>query len=274
MSLESIINISCSVVSVIATIIIAIVQIRQGKRMEKFEIRQDKRDEKRYYDEVHTLACKFISKYYEQRGLLPLCAIASMYNDSYHYDRKMYAEFLHLNMDIRKEIMKLSQFDLEIDEKMNLFEVCLNEIEKCYKQMYIGEHQELFYDHGKYLVRALERYGKNEIPSMPAIGMKEGVTQKYPYRFEAYVTDMIVYNRSEQPISKICSQYGFSCLEEYKACYIALVVARYTAIYADRGEKNENMNYGSPGEWAGEKLETMEDMFLTVLFDIYVNLVL
>lgn len=274
MSYESIINIVCSITSVLVTIIIGIFQIRQSDRMEKFERRQDYRDEKRHRENVHASACKFISKYYEQRGMIPLCAIASMYNDAYHYDRQIYSEFLLLNIETRKEIMKLSQFDLEIDEEINIFDVCLKEVDKCCKQMFPGDDQKLFYDHGKYIERALTLYGKNHIPIMPSAGKKVVFSRMVPYEFKDYVTDMMAYHKEEQPISRICTQYDFYNTDEERACLIAIVVAKYAAIYSKNEERDETVEYGSPGAWAGETLETMEDLFLSALFEIYINLVL
>ena len=87
------ISIICAVVALIVTVVIAVFQIRQSNRMERFEKRQDKRDEERRQEGVKAQAVSFISKYYKDRGLIPLCAIATMYNDLFYYNREMYREF-------------------------------------------------------------------------------------------------------------------------------------------------------------------------------------
>ena len=49
------------------------------------------------------------------------------------------------------------------------------------------------------------------------------------------------------------------------------VYKRQVAIY---GNKNIDKSYGSPGGYDGEIIETMEDLFLLALFEIYTNCVL
>lgn len=71
----------CSVISLIVTIAIAVMQIFQSKRMEEFKRRQDERDERRHAEGNKAQAVEFISKYYSDRGLIPLCAVAAMHND-------------------------------------------------------------------------------------------------------------------------------------------------------------------------------------------------
>ena len=93
MSVSDWISIICAGVALIVTVIIAVLQIRQSNRMERFEKRQDKRDEQRHQESVKAQAVSFISKYYKDRGLIPLCAIATMYNDLFYYNREMYREF-------------------------------------------------------------------------------------------------------------------------------------------------------------------------------------
>ena len=48
---------------------------------------------------------------------------------------------------------------------------------------------------------------------------------------------------------------------------------RVSAIYGNKN-KNNDKSYGSPGEYDGEVIETMEDLFLLALFEIYVNLLI
>lgn len=89
MSVSDWISIICAGVALIVTVIIAVLQIRQSNRMERFEKRQDKRDEQRHQESVKAQAVSFISKYYKDRGLIPLCAIATMYNDLFYYNREI-----------------------------------------------------------------------------------------------------------------------------------------------------------------------------------------
>lgn len=71
----------CAFISLLVTAIIGMKQYRQSKRMEEFERRQDERDERRHAEGNKAQAVEFISKYYSDRGLIPLCAVAAMHND-------------------------------------------------------------------------------------------------------------------------------------------------------------------------------------------------
>jgi len=51
------------------------------------------------------------------------------------------------------------------------------------------------------------------------------------------------------------------------------VIAEYLAIYGNEN-RNEDKEYGSPGSFDGERIETMEDLFLLALFEIYTKCVL
>lgn len=269
MSVESGINIFCAVASLAATIIVAFMQIKQSNRMEKFEKSQNDIEEKRYQEDVHAKAVAFLSKYYDQRGLIPLCAIARMYSDTYYYDREMYAEFMQYSLDVQKEILNLSQFDIQIDENIKLYNVCLEKLEGSIKQQYPQETKNIFYDNGKYLERGLKRYGRLQIPEMPYAGNKP-----YLYDFIDYVTETLSDHSQEKPITKICTVYDFTDEDEEVTCYIALAVAKYTAIFykTNTAEGTEDTrNFGSPGAWAGETIDTMEDMFLSTLFEMYVT---
>ena len=79
-------------------------------------------------------------------------------------------------------------------------------------------------------------------------------------------------NTSEDIICKLEKQYGFQNVSEIEACQFATVLAKYIAIYA--GENKTDKIYGTPGGYAGESIETMEDIFLLALFEIYTNLIL
>lgn len=49
--------------------------------MEEFEHRQDERDERRHAEGNKAQAVEFVSRYYTDRGLIPLSAVAAMHND-------------------------------------------------------------------------------------------------------------------------------------------------------------------------------------------------
>ena len=106
MSVSDWISIICAGVSLIVTIVIAVLQIRQSSRMNKFELRQDERDEQRHAESVKARAVSFLSKYYSNRGLIPLCAIAAMHNDLFYYSREMYREFCCMTLEVQNRILE------------------------------------------------------------------------------------------------------------------------------------------------------------------------
>lgn len=66
-------------------------------------------------------------------------------------------------------------------------------------------------------------------------------------------------------------EYNFESCKEIEACQLVTVIAEYVAIYRN---KNIDKSYGSPGEYDGEVIETMEDLFLLALFEIYTKCIL
>lgn len=149
MSISDWISIVCAIVALLATIIIAALQIKQSNRMEKFEKRQDERDEKRHQESVKAQAVSFISKYYKDRGLIPLCAIAAMYNDLFYYNREMYREFCCCTKEVQNRILEYCDLDLRVSEQ-DIYGKCLTAIEDAIKQ-YFPDDMSIFYEGGKYL---------------------------------------------------------------------------------------------------------------------------
>lgn len=110
-------EIICSVISLFVTIVIAVIQICQSIRMEKFERRQDERDECRHAEGNRAQANEFISSHYADRGSIPLCAVAAMHNDLFHYSRKMYWEFCCLVPEVQNLILEYCNLDLRMREE-------------------------------------------------------------------------------------------------------------------------------------------------------------
>lgn len=263
MGISDWISIICAVVALIATIIIAVLQIKQSNRMEKFEKRQDKRDEQRHQESVKAQAVSFISKYYKDRGLIPLCAIATMYNDLFYYNREMYREFCCCTKEVQNRILEYCDLDLRVSE-YNIYGKCLTAIESVVNK-YFPDDKSIFYEGGKYFKRSLEHHGDKPIPH-----------QECEYQY--HITDVLVdafnsNDKSAMPIQQLSVEYDFGNYEEIEACQLVTVIAEFVAIYGDEHE-NIDKSYGDPGGYDGEVIETMEDLFLLALFEIYVNCIL
>ncbi len=163
MTTSDIISMVCSGISLIATIIIAVLQIIQSNRMEKFEHKQDERDEKRHEEDIKAEAVTFISKYYHDRGLIPLCAMAAMHNDLYYYSREMYREFCCKTVEVQNRILKYLELDLQVCNMDDFYKECINALQKL-AHFYFPNGKFPFYENGKYIIRSLERYGSEKIP--------------------------------------------------------------------------------------------------------------
>lgn len=286
MSCSDWISIICAGVSLIVTIIIAILQFWQSSRMNKFERRQDERDEQRHAESVKAQAVSFISKNYSNRGLIPLCAIATMHNDLFYYSREMYREFCCLTLEVQNRILEYCRLDLRVKEENRLFYRCISEVEKVLRE-HFPDDASPFYDGGKYVLRSLESYGGKQIPVerinyRPAYMDSEfgkifssGFDGTFPY--ERCITDVldIAFNGegTQQPIAYLEQMYGFRGVSEIEACQFATVLAEYIAIYGGKDD-NSDKDYGSPGGYAGETIDTMEDLFLLSVFEMYTRLVL
>lgn len=282
LSISDWIAIISSVLSLILAIVIAMVQYKQGKQMAAFEKRQDERDERRHDEGVKAQAVAFISKYYPDRGLIPLCAVAAMHNDLFYYSREMYREFCCLTLEVQNRVLEYCELDLRVTEKKGLFERCIKATEEVLRTRF-HDDESPFYDGGKYVLRGLECHGGEKIPV-------ERINYRPPYMtgpltvnfdgassYESCIMDVLSESfrgdGSEHPISDLERKYGFGKAPENEACQFATVLAEYIAIYGGEDDDSDK-EYGAPGGYAGETIDTMEDLFLLAVFEMYTHLVL
>lgn len=266
--IEIIISSVCAIISLIATIIIAVVQYKQGKRMEELALRQDKEEKQRRNQRIVAERNSFIMKYHgdtDEINLLPLCWIASIYNPTFHYNRKMYMEFNMLEQDVQDAICEYMNFKVA---KPNItgyefYNQCVDLIQSEEKKYYNGEsHFTLFYDKAKYLYRCLDYYKSKELP----IDL---------YELEHKITDYICSymedkNKCPNPIEKYSQVFGFCGAEEPLACEICAVAAKWVAEW---NHDDNNCDYWIPGGYGYETLDTLEDLFLCTLLCIYIYLI-
>lgn len=154
----------CAFISLLVTTIIGMKQYRQSKRMEEFERRQDERDERRHAEGNKAQAVEFISKYYSDRGLIPLCAVAAMHNDLFYYSREMYRNFCCLVPEVQNLILKYCDLDLRVRREDDLFVRCIAAVEAALRDRF-PEDEPVLYDDGKYVLRGLERYAGERLPA-------------------------------------------------------------------------------------------------------------
>lgn len=137
------------------------------------------------------------------------------------------------------------------------------------------------------MLRSLESYGSEKIPVerinyRPAYMNSEfgkifspGFDGTSPY--ESCITDVLDSafsgESTQQPVAKLEQVYGFSRISEIEACQFATVLAEYIVIYGSKDDTS-GKDYGSPGSYARETIDTMEDLFLLSVFEMYTRLVL
>ena len=215
----------CSVISLALAFAVAVVQYCQSKRMEELERRQDERDERRHAEGNKARAIEFISKHYADRGLIPLCAVAAMHNDLFHYSRKMYWEFCCLVPEVQNLILKYCNLDLRVRGEDDLFVRCIAAVEAALRDRLV-------------------------------------LSEAFESRDASFA-----------PISYLKNEYQFESSSEIEACRFASTIAFYAATYGSGDEANDK-DYGCPGGFDGERIETMEDLYLLTVFQIYTKLLL
>lgn len=258
-------------------------QYRQSKRMEEFERRQDERDERRHAEGNKAQAVEFISKYYSDRGLIPLCAVAAMHNDLFYYSREMYRNFCCLVPEVQNLILKYCDLDLRVRREDDLFVRCIAAVEAVLRDRF-PEDESVLYDDGKYVLRSLERYAGERLPA-PRVDLlpecldssflpPDSCTLEYDCLIRKVLSEAFESRgASFAHISYLKKKYQFESSSEIEACRFATTVAFYAATYGSGDEANDK-DYGCPGGFDGERIETMEDLFLLTVFQIYTKLLL
>lgn len=273
----------CAVISLLVIAIIGMKQYCQSKRMEEFERRQDERDERRHAEGNKAQAVEFISKYYTDSGLIPLCAVAAMYNDLFHYSRKMYWEFCCLVPEVQNLILKYCDLDLRVRKENDLFVRCIAAVEAALRDRF-PKDEPAFYDDGRYVLRSLDRYAGEKIPAVRIGNLPKCLDAYRPIsdsrtpEYNLFIIEVLSrafesQDASLTPISCLEKAYCFESSPEIEACRFASTVAFYAATYGSCDEAN-NRYYGCPGGFDGERIETMEDLFLLTVFQIYTKLLL
>ena len=273
----------CAFISLFVTVIIGKKQSCQSKRMEELERRQDERDERRHAEGNKAQAIEFISKHYADRGLIPLCAVAAMHNDLFHYSRKMYWEFCCLVPEVQNLILEFCNLDLRVRGEDDLFVRCITAVEAALRDRF-PEDESVLYDDGKYVLRSLERYAGERLPALRVDLLPEcldssflppdSCTLEYDHLIRKVLSEAFESrDASFSPISHLYNEYQFESSSEIEACRFASTVAFYAATYGSGDEAN-NRYYGCPGGFDGERIETMEDLFLLTVFQIYTKLLL
>lgn len=276
-------ELACAFISLLVTAIIGMKQYCQSKRMEEFERRQDERDERRHAEGNKAQAVEFISRHYSDRGLIPLCAVAAMHNDLFYYSREMYRSFCCLTPEVQNLILEYCNLDLRVRKENDLFNRCIAAIENALRDCF-PKDEPAFYDNGKYVLRSLNRYAGEKIPAVrighlpKCLDAFRPISDSRTPEYDLFIIEVLSrafesQDASLTPISCLEKAYCFESSSEIEACRFATTVALYAATYGSGDEANDR-DYGCPGGFDGERIETMEDLFLLAVFQIYTKLLL
>lgn len=276
-------ELACAFISLLVTAIIGMKQYCQSKCMEEFERRQDERDERRHAEGNKAQAVEFISRHYSDRGLIPLCAVAAMHNDLFYYSREMYRSFCCLTPEVQNLILEYCNLDLRVRKENDLFNRCIAAIENALRDRF-PKDEPAFYDNGKYVLRSLNRYAGEKIPAVrighlpKCLDAFRPISDSRTPEYDLFIIEVLSrafesQDASLTPISCLEKAYCFESSSEIEACRFATTVALYAATYGSGDEANDR-DYGCPGGFDGERIETMEDLFLLAIFQIYTKLLL
>lgn len=279
-------SLGIAILSVIVAVIVGFGQIHIAKKMDEFEKRQDKRDEKRRNDEIYAEATRFIQKY-NQNGhnaeiyLLPLCVAAYKYNPTYPYRREIYREFCSLTEDVQNMILERSGLSLTCNKMADYYNNLLEAYKKIQASYCVGD-TDIFYNNGKYFERALLHHGAKSIPDLRC-GIDEEQRQinespllkasktgiQPTMDFHDHITNELAYNAANKPIERLFAEQtnmgSAQDDDEIIASVLCCIVAKYVSIYANK-DNGRKENIGCPEDYQGERF--MEDMFLDALYSM------
>lgn len=264
-----IISLITAIISMLATIIIGILQVIQNKKI-------DKRDEQRRKDLIYSEATKFITKYsldykYDIQ-LLPLCVMAYKYNPIYPYHRQIYSEFCSLVEEVQNCILERCNIDISSSKTDKFYDKIVKLLESTIKTNYPNDDGNLFHNNGKYFKYSLSKYGNEEIPDISCNAdkwfVKINVSSDNTMDYKEHITNLLAYEKEHKPIERLMNEYtsmgvpttGAGILLSYLAC----IVAKYAFFYSHDDLQNE---IGCIEDYPYEVY--MEDLFLDALLNIY-----
>lgn len=245
--------------SIVVSILIGCIQIWQNKVKSDVGVNDD--------EFALKIAQKFISDHHDIVGLIPLCAIAKAYDPCFHYHREMYNEFLQLSNSVQRKVFDCLDWAMCEFHDDDFMGYCMELLEQVVSVFSPNDcFGRMFNDGGKYVERAILYSNTDNIPDVS-------------FEYENGISDIIRVpfrdNRKDIPIIEmIYRMYDFGGCRPVMAYYLACKTAEFIAVYAGKHSTHvsEYVEYGSPGGWSGEVLETMEDLFLFTLFEIWTSL--
>ena len=241
-------------VTLIATITIGKMQIKQNRKMDEQSQKIDERDEHRRNDRIYADATKFILKYSSPEHdaeicLLPLCAMAYKYNPIYPYRREMYREFCSLTEEVQNCILEREKIELQSSKVNNLFMDLFSFLQGQIADNYSDD--DLHYNIDKYWERALLNHGSTQIPEIQCLDHNDAETTDTSHSwatelakecksdYEGLITELLARHQQESPIKQLMhtrTNLGVPVTDgEILISYLTCMIAKYVPIYTHVG---------------------------------------
>ena len=286
----SVISAVAAVAAVIHSIVVAHCQSKTSKeqvrlaeeqrgiseRQAVFELEINQREERRHANWVDTEVCVFLQKHSTERRLIPLCFAASAFDKTRPYRRELYRDFCCLTNEVQCALFEREGISLRVDEwdcDKSLFSSCVDALEELSARSFPGDHSSVLYDNGKYLRRCLA-YGEARID---VVARDARSSQPLGQSYEQRIADVLsgAFDGKEVycsgPIFLLMKEYSFAGSDEIEACLFVAELCMYLAIFGTSSEEFGH-EYGSLDDYFASEDCTMEDLFLRVLFEVYVRL--
>lgn len=297
-------NFVCSVTSAVAAVISAIVAIvavilsvhvayKQGEaakeqtrlteeqkgiaeRQAVFELEINQREERRHANWVDAEVCAFLQKHSAERWLMPLCFAAFAFDKTRPYHRELYRDFCCLTNEVQCALFEREGISLRVGEwnrDKSLFSSCVDALKELSAHSFPDDRSSVLYDNGKYLRRVLS-YSEARV-DVVARGARSAqhLGRLYEQRIVDVLSDAFndMGDYCHEPISLLMKEYSFAGSSEIEACLFVAELCMYLATLGTSSEGSED-EYGSLDDYFASGDCTMEDLFLRVLFEVYVRL--
>lgn len=247
-----------------------------AERQAAFELEINQREERRHANWVDAEVCAFLQKHSAERWLMPLCFAASAFDKTWPYHRELYRDFCCLTNEVQRALFEREGISLRVDEwdrDKSLFSSCVGALKELSARSFPDDHSSVLYDNGKYLRRVLA-YGEARVD---VVARDACFSQSLGPLYEQQIVDVLsdafdgTGNYCHEPISLLMKKYSFAVSSGIEACLFVAELCMYLTILGTSSKESEH-EYGSLDDYFASDDCTMEDLFLRVLFEVYVRL--
>lgn len=247
-----------------------------AERQAAFELEINQREERRHANWVDAEVCAFLQKHSAERWLMPLCFAASAFDKTWPYHRELYRDFCCLTNEVQRALFEREGISLRVDEwdrDKSLFSSCVGALKELSARSFPDDHSSVLYDNGKYLRRVLA-YGEAHVDVVARDAcFSQSLGRLYEQRIVDVLSDALDGKGDccRNPISLLMEEYSFAGSSEIEACLFVAELCMYLTILGTSSKESEH-EYGSLDDYFASGDCTMEDLFLRVLFEVYVRL--